>query len=105
MFLAIHFDRYEVFVKDGSDLRVRKAFAFHDVAPVAGGIANLQKDWLVFSPRLLKSSVPPRVPVDWVIGMLKQVGAFLMDQMVWFSHALLCPSISSHKKESCAHTQ
>jgi hypothetical protein len=64
---------------------VLKGFSFHDVAPVTGGIANGQKYGLIFLLRLLKRLISPGIPIHGIIGMLQQIGAFLMDEPIGLS--------------------
>src|SRR6185369_4913722 len=54
----------------------------HDVTPVAGGIADGEKNRLVLSRSLRKGCLPPRVPVDRIGGMLEEIGARGEDQPV-----------------------
>ena len=68
---------------------VFEAFFFHDVAPVAGGVADAEKNWFVFSFGFVESFLTPRIPVHGVVSVLEQVGAFLvyqpirLDFLVW----------------------
>lgn len=52
------------------------------MAPVAGGIADGQQNGLVFflSPR--QGFVIPWIPVDRVVGMLEQIRALAMNEVV-----------------------
>ena len=60
--------------KTGGD-RVFKTLVSHDMAPVAGGIADGQKNWLVAVLGLLKRLFTPPHPVYWIILVLKEIGA------------------------------
>ncbi len=60
--------------KTGGD-RVFKTLVGHDMAPVAGGIADGQKNGLVAVPGLLKRLFTPSHPVYWIILVLKEIGA------------------------------
>ena len=60
--LAVHLDRHEVLVDH--DLLVFERLALHDVAPVAGGVADREQDRLVLTLRELERLVSPRVPLD-----------------------------------------
>ena len=51
-------------------------------SPAGLRVADGQEDRPVVSPSNLKGLVAPRVPVDWVMGVLKQVWGFLVDQAV-----------------------
>src|SRR5438874_9378287 len=46
----------------------------HHVTPMAGGIADRQKDQLVLRLGAGQRLRPPRIPIDGVILMLKQIG-------------------------------
>ena len=52
------------------------------MAPVAGGIADTKEDRLVFSLGFLKSLITPRIPIYRVMGVLQEVGGFLVNQPV-----------------------
>ncbi len=73
----------------------------HDVAPVAGGVSDGQKNRLVFNFRLFKGVASPGTPVNRVIGMLQEIGAFLLRQLVseiipfLFGHDSISPPCKS----------
>ena len=81
-FLPVHLDADEVGVHQGGDLFVLKGFVFHHMAPVAGGIADAQQDGLVLRPRPFQRLLAPGIPVHRVIGMLQQIGAGFVFQMI-----------------------
>ena len=54
----------------------------HDVAPVAGGVADAQQDGLAFRARALERLGSPRIPVDGVVRVLAQVRARFVRQAV-----------------------
>ena len=64
------------------DLLVLERFALHDVAPVAGRVADAQEDGLVLLARLGEGLLAPRKPVHRVVLVLEQVGRFLPRQAV-----------------------
>ena len=80
--LAIHLDAHEVAVHVRGDLGVLEGLALHDVAPVAGGVADAEQDRLVFRLRAPEGFLPPRMPVHRVVGVLEEVGAGGLDQPV-----------------------
>jgi hypothetical protein len=49
---------------------------------MAGGIADGEKDGLVFARGFLKGFLAPRVPVHRVVGVLKKVGALFAGETV-----------------------
>ena len=75
--LPIHLDRHEVQIERLRDCRVLEALVLHHVAPMAGGIADAQKDQLVFASRPFERLGAPREPVHRVIRVLEEVGARL----------------------------
>ena len=79
---AVHLDAHEVGIEIAGHLVVLEGFAFHDVAPMAGRVADAQEDGLVLPVRLGKSFLAPRIPVHRVMLVLKQVRGLLMRQAV-----------------------
>ena len=76
--LAVHLDADEVAVQLLGDDLALEALSLHDVAPVAGRIANAEKDGLVLALGALERFAAPRKPVHRIVGVLKQVGARLV---------------------------
>ena len=81
-FLAIHLDVDEQRVHQRGGLRVLEGFVRHDVAPVAGGVADRQHDRLVGLGRLAERGRAPGPPVHRVVGVLEQVGRGLVAEQV-----------------------
>ena len=52
------------------------------MTPMAGAVANAQKDGLIFCPCFGKSLLAPWVPVHGVFCMLEKVWACLIFQMI-----------------------
>ena len=75
--LAVHLDVDEVGVHRLRGGLVLERLVGHDVAPVAGGVANRKEDRTVLRPRPIESFRPPRVPVHRVVRVLQKVGAGL----------------------------
>jgi hypothetical protein len=44
---------------------------------MTGGISNAKKDRFVFGSSLRECGLTPRIPVHWIMLVLKQVRAFL----------------------------
>ncbi len=84
--LAVHLDRHEALVHERGDLGVLERLALHDVAPVTGGVADREEDRLVLVPGPLERLGSPRVPVDRVVGVLKQVWTRLVREAI--GHAI-----------------
>ena len=70
---AIDLDVYEQPVHDRGDRRVLEALVRHDMAPVAGGIADREQDRLVLALCPLERFRSPGIPVDRIRRMLLQV--------------------------------
>ena len=71
---AIDLDGNEVAVHQRGGLRVFEGLAGHHVTPVAGAVADAQQDRLVFGAGALQRLRAPGIPVDRVVGVLKEVG-------------------------------
>lgn len=80
--LLVHLDGDEIPVQNVRRLRVLKALVRHDVAPVAGAVADAQKDGLVLVPGFLKGLAAPGVPVHGIFRVLQEIGAGLAGQVV-----------------------
>ena len=87
-FLAVDLDGDKIAVEGGGDFCVLERFVLHHVAPVAGRVADAEKDQLVFGARLGQRSFAPRIPIDRVFGMLQQIGAGFCRKAV--GHKLRC---------------
>ena len=84
--LPVHLDGNKVYIEDLRDFLILKALVRHHVAPMAGAVADAQKDGLVLPPGLVKRLAAPGVPVHGILGMLQEIGACLLFEMV--AHAL-----------------
>ena len=80
--LAIDLDADVVAVHEGGDLFVLERLRLHHVAPVAGGVADGEKDRPSEPARLVERLVSPGTPVDRVVRVLQQVRARFEDQPV-----------------------
>jgi hypothetical protein len=69
-------------VEDFGDVGILERFALHDMAPMARGVTDGQKHRFVFGARLFEGAVAPREPVYGIVGVLLQVGAFLMNERI-----------------------
>jgi len=84
--LAVDLDADVVLVHERRRLVVLERLVLHHVAPVAGRIADGEEHGLVLGARLGEGLLAPGVPVDRVVGVLKEVGARLLGQAVRHSH-------------------
>ena len=80
--LAVHLDAHEEFVHDPRDLFVLEGFVRHDVAPVAGGIADRKQDRLFLALGLGEGLRTPGMPVNRIVLVLQEVGAGFAAQAV-----------------------
>jgi hypothetical protein len=54
----------------------------HDVAPVARGIADTKKNWLILASSALQGFLAPGVPVYGIVRVLLQIRGGFVDQVV-----------------------
>ena len=80
--LAVDLDVDEALVHQRRGLRVLERLVRHHVAPVAGRVTDREQDRLVLCARTRERFLAPRVPVDRILGVLKQVRARLVCQAV-----------------------
>ncbi len=80
--LAVDLDVDEPLVHQAGDGLVLEAFPLHDVAPVAGGVADREEDRLVLGLGPGQGFGPPGEPVDRVVLVLEEVRAGLAAQAV-----------------------
>ena len=75
--LAVHLDADEVAVERGGGGFGLEGFAFHDVAPMAGGVADAEEDGLALGARLGERLIAPREPVHGIVRVLEEIGRLL----------------------------
>jgi hypothetical protein len=63
---------------------------------MARGIANTEKDRFMLFFGMCKRFFLPGVPVDRIVGMLEQVGTFLIYEGVWRFLFLFLACMQSH---------
>ena len=80
--LAVDLDGDEVLVHQPSRAVVLEGLVLHDVAPVAGRVADRKEHRAVLLSRPGKRFLAPGIPVHRVGGVLEQVGARLGSQAV-----------------------
>ena len=78
----VQLDGNKMPVQDFSNGGVGKRFALHDVAPVAGVVADGKEDGLVFAPRLFECLLTPGEPIHGVRRVKEQIRTFFADQAV-----------------------
>ncbi len=83
--LTIDLDVHEKLVHDRGGFRVFEAFMGHDMAPVAGGIADGEKDGLVGGFGLGQGGRAPGTPVDGVVLVLEKIGTGFVAEEI-FAH-------------------
>ena len=79
---AVDFDGDEVVIDVSGDFLVLEGFAFHDVAPVAGGVAGGEEERFVFIAGFFEGGIAPGEPVHGVVSVLEEVGGRFVDQRV-----------------------
>ncbi len=82
-FFAVDLDVDEMLVHHPGGLGILEGFMGHDVAPVAGGVADGEQNRFVFPASPLQGFLAPRIPVHGVVGVLLKVRARLVDQGVF----------------------
>jgi hypothetical protein len=80
--LAVDLDVHEVLVHERGDARVLEALALHDVAPVAGRVADGHQQRALLLARAAQRLLAPRQPVDRVVAVLQEVGGGLAGEGV-----------------------
>ena len=88
--LAIDFDVDEQLVHHRGGGGILEAFVRHDVAPVAGGVADRQQDRLVGALRLGQRLRSPWPPVDRIVLVLQQIRAGFLRQAVFCRGRVAC---------------
>ncbi len=61
---------------------ILEGLAGHDMAPVAGGVADGEENWPVLSGGGPEGFLTPGIPVHWIVCMLQEVGALLGDEAI-----------------------
>ena len=85
--LPVDLDRDEPLGQVGRRRRVLEALVGHDVAPVARGVADGDEDRLVLVTGPAQGLVPPGEPLHRVVGVLAEIRARLVGQVVHGSDA------------------
>ena len=80
--LAVHLDTDERFIHHGGDFGILEGLALHDVAPVAGGVADAEQDRQVALAGGLERLLAPGIPVNRVVFVLEQIEASFVGQAV-----------------------
>ena len=73
-FLPVDLDVDEEIIHHAGNRFVLEALMGHDVAPVAGGVADRKQDRPVVFPGMLQDILAPRLPVDGVVPVLMEIG-------------------------------
>ncbi len=87
-FLTVDLDAHEAVVEPGRHHRVLERFVGHDMAPVAGRVADGQEDGLVLLGGPGERLGAPGIPVDRIGGVLAQIGGRLGGQAVGRGHVV-----------------
>mgnify|MGYP006961791839 CR=1 FL=1 len=76
-------DADEVLIHDPRSLLVLEGFPLHDVAPVAGRVADGDEDRPVLASGSIQRLAAPGIPVHGIVRMLQEVGTGLPGQTVF----------------------
>ncbi len=79
---AVHLHRDKIVGHQLSDLGIGKGLALHHVTPVAGGVADGEKNGFVLAFCLVKRGLSPRIPIDGIGGMLEQIRALFKHEAI-----------------------
>ena len=85
--LAVDLDRDERLGQVGRRVRVLEALVRHDVAPVARGVPDGDEEGLVLLAGPAQGLVPPGEPLHGIVGVLAEIRAGLVGQVVHGSDA------------------
>ena len=99
--LSVHLDRDEGPVHEPGHLIVLEGFPLHDMAPVAGRVADGQENGPVLQPGGLEGLLGPGVPGDGVVGVGQQIGALLVDEAVGGDHVHIALSSAPGHEWRC----
>ena len=67
---AVYLYRNKMLVHEGRDILVLEGFALHDMAPVAGRIANAEQNRFIFPFCLFQGFLAPGIPIYRVVCVL-----------------------------------
>ncbi len=81
-FLSIDFDVDEQFVHQLRGASVFEGLVRHHMAPVAGRVADRQKNGLVFLLGACQRRFAPGIPIDRILRVLQQVRAGLLGEVI-----------------------
>ena len=79
---AVHFDADKMFVQELRRRFVLKRLALHDVAPMAGGVADAEENGFVLVARFGEGRLTPGKPIHRIVRVLEQVRGLLAGQMI-----------------------
>lgn len=80
--LPVHLDVDEVIIQQEGSFLVFKGLMRHDMTPVTRRVTNTQEYWLVFCSSTCQSLITPRIPIYWVLCVLKQIWARFLSQTI-----------------------
>ena len=90
--LAVDLDVDEEVVHHLRRRLVLEALMRHHVAPMAGGVADREQDWLAARARLGERRLAPGAPMDGIVLVLEEIRARLFRQLVTVRALLHGPS-------------
>ena len=97
-FLPVDLDVDEELVLEARGLLVLERLVRHHVAPVARGVADGEEDRAVLVAGARERLLPPRVPVDRVVGVLEEIRTGRVSQPIH-----VAPSFAAESSERARH--
>jgi len=87
--LAVDLYRDEMVVEELGDRGILERLAFHHVAPVAGRVADREKNGFVFAGGFGEGFIAPGIPIDGVLGVLQEIGALFVRETIGHGGSLI----------------
>ena len=79
---AVNFYRNEVFIQQFSCFGILKALMCHNMTPMAGAVTDTQENRLILRLCPFKCLAAPRIPVNRIVCVLKQIRTCFIFQMI-----------------------
>jgi hypothetical protein len=81
-FFTVDLNADEPFIHQLCNLLIFKTLLLHHMTPMAGRVADTEKDRLVLLPGSAQSLLSPGKPIHRIVGMLQKVRAGLVNQAI-----------------------
>ena len=99
--LPVHLHVHEEAIHERGGLFALEGLALHDVTPVAGAVTDGEENRPVLRARPRKRLLAPRIPVDGVVAVLREVGRALLREPIRThlpTPSLASPAGSAHSR-------